>query len=138
MGWQSDDSAHEGYFVGLIESEPGSGLFREINYLSERGRGDLHEHAPIPLQYVCVGCDCGWRSPRLFAPRGTDWTPYTVWIAHGQPDEIAEGYEESGRKLWQAHVEEIRKNGAPRLHIDQDGYRWAVQRREARAAKEAK
>ena len=127
MGWFFDDlHEHEGYLIGLLEEGESSGLFRELTLRRDGEVGDA-----IALRYVCVGCDCGWRSPRMFAPRGTEWTPCHVWLAHGQPDEIVEGYEETARKMWRAHAESMRENGAPLLRIDQDGYLEALRRRSA-------
>ena len=128
MGWFYDDDdvrGHEGYLIGLVEEGRGSMLFRELT-LRHDGN-DVHN--PLPLEFVCVGCDCGWRSPRLRVPAGTNWTPSHVWLATGLSDEVIEGYEESARKIWRAHVEQIRKDGDPRLHVDEDGYRWALEQK---------
>lgn len=131
MGWMSDDSKHEGYVIGLVESEPRSGLFRELTYLSERDREDLHTRAPIALEWICVGCDCGWRSPRMVAPRGTDWTPYIVHLASGQDEAARAGYEESARKMWCRHVKECADR--PVLTIDMDELDRYARDRAARA-----
>jgi hypothetical protein len=130
MGWQHEEhgTAHEGYLIGLVEEERGSGLFRE---LTRRHDGNID--GAIPLRYVCVGCDCGWRSPRMFAPSGTEWTPCSVWLAHGRGDDsIADGYEESARKIWAAHVADVREHGTPVLRCDEDGMRRAWDRAVAR------
>lgn len=142
MGWNADGAeAHEGYLVGLVPEvgktidgiEYESGILRELGYHRDGDRqGD------VPLQWVCVGCDCGWRSPRMLAPTGTHWTPCRVWIAYGADDSIVEGYEESARKLWLAHVRDIREHGSPRLRVDEDGMHRAWDRAVARREQERK
>jgi hypothetical protein len=132
MGYQDQDKHgrfHEGYVIGLLEEEEGSGLFRELT-LRHDGR---HDRAAVPLRWVCVGCDCGWRSPRLFAPRGTDWTPCIVWLAHGQDDAIVAGYEEGARKIWREHMdEENRRSESLKLRMDGDEYTRALRESVAR------
>lgn len=122
MGYQDEDRHgrfHEGYVIGLLEEEQGSGLFRELTLRHDGERRDA-----VQLNWVCVGCDCGWRSPRVFAPRGTEWTPCHVWLAHGQDDAIVAGYEETARIIWRAHVSEVNALPGPlTLKMDGDEFR---------------
>jgi hypothetical protein len=91
MGWiHEDHPGHEGYVVGL--STRGGGVYRELGYAYSDTR-------PVPqtVEYVCVGCDCGWRSPRLQAPTGTRYEPFCVTLS--------EAAEERARHLWKEHIE---------------------------------
>lgn len=144
MGWQSIEAGleeHEGYLVGLVREsgktldgiEYESETLRELTYHRDGTRQD-----DVPIQWVCVGCECGWRSPRLRAPTGTHWTPCHVWLAWGRDDSIIEGYEESARKIWVAHVAEVRAHGMPMLRVDEDGMRAAWDRAVARRDLERK
>lgn len=139
MGWMSDEDGHEGYLVGLVPeigktldgAEYESTILRELTYHRDGARP-----GEVPLQWVCVGCECGWRSPRMCAPSGTHWTPCIVWLAHGRDASIVEGYEESARKIWAAHVAEVRAHGMPILRVDQDGMQRAWDRAVARREQE--
>jgi hypothetical protein len=140
MGWMTDVDGHEGYLIGLVPEsgktieggrEYESEILRELTYHRDGQRTDT-----VPLRYVCVGCDCGWRSPRMHAPSGTEWTPCHVWLAQGRDESICEGYEESARKIWLAHVADVRKNGMPILRVDEDGLHAAWDRAVARRAAE--
>jgi hypothetical protein len=127
MGWCSEEHPeHEGYLIGLVPISDDSRTLREVSYHVD-GAVDS-----IKLQYVCVGCECGWRSPRMFAPSGTEWSPAMVWLAYGSSDEVVAGYEESARKVWRAHVDDVAKNGKPRLRVDEDGFREAWNAKRAR------
>lgn len=134
MGWQHEEHGleHEGYLIGLVD-DGGRGLFRELTL---RHDGNIQD--AIQLEHVSVGCDCGWRSSRMRAPSGTEWTPCQVWLAQGRDDSIAEGYEESARKIWLAHVADVREHGAPMLRVDEDGMRRAWDRAVARRVDERK
>jgi hypothetical protein len=56
-----------------------------------------------------------------------------VWLARGREDDsIIEGYEESARKIWAAHVADVREHGAPVLRVDEEGMRLAWDRALAR------
>ncbi len=48
----------------------------------------------IPLQYVKVGCTCGWRSP-LIHVHGAYWVPCCVMAP--------EAFEEKAARLWEHH-----------------------------------
>lgn len=104
MGWLSECGTHEGYLVGLVFDDAGvfmgnagypdpasgmrSGRMRE---LSARDEG------PIPsLRFVKVACGCGWRSPLIRAPSGTEWHPCIVCTS--------DAFDEQCRKLWRAHL----------------------------------
>jgi hypothetical protein len=119
MGYQDQDRFdhfHEGYVIGLVEES--HGLYRELTL---RHDGDRHASGPpIPLQWVCVGCECGWRSPRLFAPSGTEWTPCHVWLAHDRDDAVIAGFEEGARKIWREHIAQINARTEP-LMLRMDG-----------------
>lgn len=88
MGWMHDNhEGHEGYIVGLVEE---GSVFRELGYPSGEERQRLN--------YVSVGCDCGWRSLRLVAPARAEWVPFCV-------ETHDEDFDERARALWLAHVE---------------------------------
>jgi hypothetical protein len=71
----------------------------------------------------------------MLAPSGTEWTPCHVWLVRGREDDsIIEGYEESARKIWLAHVADMREHGASVLRVDEDGMRLAWDRAVARRA----
>ena len=96
MGWINCDfdprGIHEGYLVGVVPRRgPDSWLYRELS--SANGDDDRRE---IPLRFVQVGCDCGWRSPRIEAPMGTHYWPSYV--------EAPEWFEDDCRKRWREHV----------------------------------
>ena len=98
MGWffdRADLTRHEGYAIGLVR-EP-IGIFRALSVETDRGRDRT-----APLEYVQVGCDCGWRSPYLYAPSGTTWFPSVVHF--GEHNLRAE---ERARLIWRAHVEQV-------------------------------
>lgn len=50
----------------------------------------------------------------------------------GRDDSIVEGYEESARKLWAAHVADVVAHGTSVLRVDEDGMRRAWDRAVAR------
>lgn len=95
MGWIdcSGDEwryQHEGYVVGIKRIE-GTSQFREL------GSDDLDV---IPLNWIQVGCECGWRSPRILAPSGTKWTPCCVTLPSERKDDEAS-------LIWQRHVSSL-------------------------------
>lgn len=101
MGWFDTDSdpdgRHEGYIVGLVpaidaDGEVSTWRFRELSSAA----GDDPGAIDLPLSTVQAGCDCGWRSPRMQAPHGTVWVPFSV-IA-------SEWLEEQCRQRWREHV----------------------------------
>lgn len=117
MGWIFDrgnewDCDHEGYFVGVVREHE----WRELG-LADIDRGE------IPLTWVQVACDCGWRTQRLVAPVGTTWAPCSVNIG-GLGDAMTasqrDDWEEAGRALWTAHMATI--NGKDAL----GDTRWAI------------
>jgi hypothetical protein len=139
MSCEDGTEGHEGYLVGLVPEvgktidglEYESDNLRELTYHRDGERQD-----DVPLRWVCVGCECGWRSPRLHAPSGTHWAPCHVRLACDRDDSISEGYEESARKIWAAHVADVRTHGMPLLRVDEDGMRAAWDRAVARRAQE--
>ena len=71
MGWLVDDEHiddHEGYLVGVIKDD---WSWREL------GPNDTGTHK---LQWVQIACSCGWRSQRLWAPIGAEWSPCCVFL----------------------------------------------------------
>jgi hypothetical protein len=65
---------------------------------------------------VQIGCDCGWRSPLLRAPHGTEWRPCHVELPkHEQEDghrdwvlrEPWPCFERSARKVWAEHCADL-------------------------------
>ncbi|MBV8979289.1 MAG: hypothetical protein JO086_00135 [Acidimicrobiia bacterium] len=105
MGWfSSDHPGHEGYVVGLVPRSEWA--WRELT------TGDDGEH---PLRMIAVGCDCGWRSPRLYAPPGTRWSPYIVDLPTKTDDERAY------RIWWHGHIENAGEvEPAPTLREEAD------------------
>lgn len=110
MGWQTDCGTHEGYLVGLVfddargvfsghagyprdDNENHTGRMRELGI-----HGDDKAPKSIPLAFVKMACACGWRSPLLRAPRGTEWCPCSVFAS--------EAFELQARELWERHVRE--------------------------------
>jgi hypothetical protein len=89
MGWMHEDTAHEGWVVA-VERREQHGWTR----WSEIGMDD--QIGEVPAQWVQVGCDCGWRSPRLVAPVGTVWAPCSVFF----PDA---GFDDAAHDLWREH-----------------------------------
>ncbi len=94
MGWcassiDDPEGVHEGYLVPLERS---GSLWREIYYPDNAVREQLDA--------VCIGCDCGWRSPRLLAPFGTSYHPFAVTAS--------EWFEEQARALWRKHVRDCK------------------------------
>lgn len=95
MGWTNDAApGHEGHLVGLLACDDarrrGDG-FRELTIHDDRAATK-----GIFLRWVQVGCDCGWRSPRLDAPIGACW-----WSAYV---DAPEWFEEECRVIWRAHA----------------------------------
>lgn len=96
MGWCSDDGTHEGYLVGLVpDEERGAFLGHVQGRWRELGSRDV-DPGPIQLQYVRVGCSCGWRSPLIWAPAGCEFAPSTV--------AAPEWFEDACTQLWTRHV----------------------------------
>ncbi len=86
MGWLRDSGEdwsydHEGYMVAVEQPERG-GEWRELGGPADEAR------RVIPVSYVQVACSCGWRSPRLVAPIGTEWVPCSV-MTSGAVDDLA-------------------------------------------------
>lgn len=95
MGWFSgepQDDGHEGYIVAVVRED---GSFRELSYPLDRENRD-------DIAIVQVGCDCGWRSPRMHAPFGTRFRPYIVMTSPG--------FEEVCLDLWKAHLDQERQS----------------------------
>jgi hypothetical protein len=101
MGWINDDAPHhEGYLVGLREDD-----WRYI----ELGTNDPEQAVKV----VQVGCDCGWRSPRLDAPNGTKFWPSIVVAP--------ENFEDFALSLWKEHIE-TEAQRAKKLYVGRDGF----------------
>lgn len=112
MGWfSSDHPGHEGYLVAFVAKRSDSGLVRELGY--------PEDDEPIPtgrIDFVAVGCECGWRSPRLAAPPRTEWFPHCVELS----DERAEN---GARLIWWEHVH---SEGATRKELPRVSYEEAI------------
>lgn len=108
MGWISDAApAHEGFLVGLVRDSEKVGGFRELRYPDESHGGKQR------IAHVHVECECGWRSPPLHAPLGTEWSPFTVKLPRHETEDYERGsfglqarppFEPRCRQLWQDHV----------------------------------
>lgn len=113
MGWCNPDldpdARHEGYLVGLVPAANRDGTLSTWRYreLSSES-GDDPGRTDQPLRTVQVGCECGWRSPRLDAPWGTMWVPFMVFAP--------EAFEEDARRYWREHLE------AERREVDRVGH----------------
>jgi hypothetical protein len=95
MGWFYEERpGHEGYIAAFVEREPGSALWRELSYPVQEESSDVRR--------IAAACACGWRSPHVLAPRGTEWSPFAVWL----PAECKAKYEDGARILWRRHVED--------------------------------
>lgn len=139
MGIMSDNPGHEGYLRGYVAPDPDyPEMLRELG--QEYGR----DKEKIPLSWVAMGCECGWRSPRWqprswwltgeFAecpPPGTkserrtpEWIPSIV--------DVSKTDEELGYVLWREHdrqcasdpIERARELARARLHGPSDGVRF--------------
>jgi hypothetical protein len=111
MGWQSECGTHEGYLVGLVFDDQGvfagkagypteqddDGAGYRSGRMRELGGGADDEHT-VPLRFLKVACDCGWRSPLVRAPVGTEWYPSSVLADEKFRDRCGD--------LWQQHVNE--------------------------------
>jgi len=96
MGWCSEDGTHEGYLVGLVRDEV-QGFF--VGHVQGKWRelgGRDVDDLSIKLQYVRIGCSCGWRSPLLAAPSGCEFAPSFV--------SAPSRFEDACTTLWQRHV----------------------------------
>jgi hypothetical protein len=94
MGWCCEDGTHEGYLVGLVPDEE-HGLFAghvQGRWRELSGRDEIR----ATLKHVKVACSCGWRSPLLWAPSGTEFAPSSVFAP--------EAFEDQCAQLWQRHV----------------------------------
>lgn len=91
MGWCSSDFPdHEGYPVALMPIDVGGYIrFRELSY------PDAAELARVHV--FCVGCECGWRSRRFYAPLTASYSPHSMDL--GDADAEAEAC-----AIWSAHV----------------------------------
>jgi hypothetical protein len=97
MGWINETAPeHEGWLVGLVPATNPDGTISDWRYheLWSSAGDDLRME--IPLRVVQVGCDCGWRSPRLQAPDGTHYWPSYV--------HAPEWFEDACRLLWREHI----------------------------------
>jgi hypothetical protein len=96
MGWVSENKpGHEGFCVGLIEVESPAG--NGWTYWRELGMRQGDE-VRIEVRRFQVVCTCGWRSAVFFAPRGTKWAPWALFITDEPVDEAA-------RQEWRRHVD---------------------------------
>lgn len=92
MGWLNDNApGHEGWLVALIRDEE-HGLARN-DYFRELYLGDMRSMTVLHMQ---VGCDCGWRSPRMPAPPSATWHPCILCVD--------DATEERCRLLWRRHL----------------------------------
>ena len=92
MGWLNDNApGHEGWLVALVRDEE-HGLARN-DYFRELELCDTRTRFVSTMQ---VGCDCGWRSPRMAAPLGAEWHPFILYVD--------DATEERCRGLWREHL----------------------------------
>lgn len=92
MGWLRDDQPdHEGWVVAVVRDD---GRWRELQY------GDVEQE----ISYVQIGCECGWRSPRLVAPLDTRWSPCMVVFPSWSSIEPDELYDDAAADLWDHHI----------------------------------
>lgn len=104
MSWFNEMAPrHEGYLLGIRRgtNERGSIVFRQL--------GTEREEAPLPIEIVQVGCDCGWRSQRLRAPHGTTWNQLVELPRHEceRAEDSPLGrkpFEAVCRDLWREHA----------------------------------
>lgn len=98
MGWLTDDGTHEGYLVAMVPDDDAGGFNGHVpSRLRElSARSDGAGTARLPVRWVRVACACGWRSPLLYAPHGTEFVP-SICIA---PD----AFEDQCGELWLVHV----------------------------------
>lgn len=74
-----DDRGHEGYAIGLVHDPDGTIYSDRISY-RQVNDGDVIAPFRTDVTYVQVACDCGWRSPVMSAPYGTEWAPRCVFF----------------------------------------------------------
>ena len=96
MGWFHDSAPeHEGFIVAL--ERVGHSEWREVTYEAMREiveAGDRRLRFPSHVQSAC---ECGWRSPRLAAPFGTRWSPYSV--------EVPPDFRDACAERWRTHID---------------------------------
>jgi hypothetical protein len=89
MGWQvCEDWAvgHEGYLRAMDDAgDP-------VGYPEER---------KLAVREVCAECECGWRSRRIAAPKGTHYVPYAVVADEATEDRI--------EAEWERHMARVRR-----------------------------
>lgn len=94
MGWLLDAAPRcEGYLVAVDKAD---GLWEEITYQKMRPIVKKTPGVRYRVNTVQVACDCGWRSPRIAAPGGTEWSPYIVTTT--------KLFEERARDIWLRHA----------------------------------
>ncbi|MEO7827175.1 MAG: hypothetical protein ABIR60_08550 [Allosphingosinicella sp.] len=126
MGWVcEDDGRHEGFFVAVVPV-PNSVEWRELaaargrhepDCTPEDGCSDVCKVTPPDgdqaAGVVQAACACGWRSGRLFAPRGTTFGGGLVDVPLGHPPTpmfprgVDHPFELQAIRLWQAHTREL-------------------------------
>lgn len=95
MGWCHESGMHEGFIVG-VEPEPRGYRWREV------GSQLVEPPATRPVSYVQVACECGWRSARILAPPGTEWSPNIVMLRESE-----QGFEEACWQIWKDAHEQM-------------------------------
>jgi len=103
MGWMSEQGC-EGYPVALERDS--KGRWRELTVGDEGRRRNLTA--------VQIACECGWRSPRLPAPLGSEWFPYACFL----PEE----FEQRALDIWREHLRTL--PGPPTLVAGDMAYGW--------------
>jgi hypothetical protein len=102
MGWTTPIPGHEGYPVALVPvDDDGAGYVRfmeadrpEVALLLPRDtERELHQRVRV----FQVGCDCGWRSRRFYAPLTAYYSPHSLELGDDQAEEEA-------RVIWLRHV----------------------------------
>lgn len=103
---QARDAQREKTGAGRSAAIAAGRLYRELvtKYFAERA---IAAHPPErTIYHVQVACECGWRSPRMTAPIGTTFAPWTVDL----PDSLgmaSRDFEGRALKLWQAHMDDV-------------------------------
>lgn len=99
MGWNHDDTTHEGYLVAIVTDTGGHFLGAMTGRAAELGSPDdcTFNVRAVFVRRAKAACSCGWRSPLLVAPNGTSWSPSTV--------DAPRWFEDAAKRLWVAHVD---------------------------------
>lgn len=118
MGIFNDDFPdHEGFLVALTKRSPDDYRWYELGSHPD-------DQSEVVVQAVQMGCECGWRSPRICAPSGTTWFPSVV-CAHQE-------FEAYMQQFWKEHLELEGKRNPKHVKLIGDVYfhDWWARRNE--------